>query len=195
MASNAAIINALLNYKERWSNCQAELLSWRDRISTKPSQDSRRSGRDSNRPPSERKAIALLLYYLIQLLVVCMAFLGIIGLRIVPKCSKESCAFSQCPCFLVVRELEQRLGLCLSTQHSYSSVYFLGDPSWLLQLTKRHERLQNQNNRWHCYVVYGKRKMAREHVQSNNFFLFESPFICKLYRYCKITRGMKRSAQ
>jgi hypothetical protein len=25
--------------------------------------------------------------------------------------------------------------------------------------------------------------------------LFESPFICKLYRYCKITRGMKRSAQ
>jgi hypothetical protein len=28
-----------------------------------------------------------------------------------------------------------------------------------------------------------------------HFFLFHSPFICKLYRYCKITRGMKRSAQ
>jgi hypothetical protein len=26
-------------------------------------------------------------------------------------------------------------------------------------------------------------------------YLFESPFIYKLYRYCKITRGMKRSAQ
>jgi hypothetical protein len=25
--------------------------------------------------------------------------------------------------------------------------------------------------------------------------LFESPFICKLYRYSKVTRGMKRSAQ
>jgi hypothetical protein len=28
-----------------------------------------------------------------------------------------------------------------------------------------------------------------------DWFFCESPFICMLYRYCKITRGMKRSAQ
>jgi hypothetical protein len=38
-----------------------------------------------------------------------------------------------------------------------------------------------------------------DNVQNYDFFLFESSFICKLYKYiqqmCKITRGMKRSAQ
>jgi hypothetical protein len=34
-----------------------------------------------------------------------------------------------------------------------------------------------------------------EQILTIKFFLFESSFICKLYRYCKITRGMKRSAQ
>jgi hypothetical protein len=34
---------------------------------------------------------------------------------------------------------------------------------------------------------------TKEEVDYSLFF--DSPFICKLYRYCKITRGMKRSAQ
>jgi hypothetical protein len=37
--------------------------------------------------------------------------------------------------------------------------------------------------------------MTNSSIHFAILFFCESPFICKLYRYCKITRGMKRSAQ
>jgi hypothetical protein len=52
--------------------------------------------------------------------------------------------------------------------------------------------VRSENESSTCVHSYG---VFPEFPQAKYEFLFESPFICKLYRYCKITRGMKRSAQ
>jgi hypothetical protein len=55
----------------------------------------------------------------------------------------------------------------------------------------------NVNNLKHAALIIGWTGEIGvfSNATPHPFFFCESPFICKLYRYCKITRGMKRSAQ